>query len=41
MLKQPSSEYRGFRAAGIRLSEEMLPWSAHLSSANPSITGTK
>jgi argininosuccinate lyase len=25
MLKQPSSEYRGFRAAGIRLSEEMLP----------------
>jgi argininosuccinate lyase len=25
MLKQPSSQYRGFRAAGIRLSEEMLP----------------
>jgi argininosuccinate lyase len=25
MLKQPSSEYRGFRTAGIRLSEEMLP----------------
>jgi argininosuccinate lyase len=25
MLKQVSSEYRGFRAAGIRLSEEMLP----------------
>lgn len=25
MLKQPSSEYRGFRAAGIRLGEEMLP----------------
>ncbi len=25
MLKQPSSSYRGFRAAGIRLSEEMLP----------------
>ncbi len=25
MLKQPSSEYRGFRPAGIRLSEEMLP----------------
>ncbi len=25
MLKQPSSEYRGFRRAGIRLREEMLP----------------
>ncbi len=25
MLKQPSSQYRGFRAAGIRLREEMLP----------------
>src|SRR6266540_129580 len=25
MLKQPSPEYRGFRTAGIRLSEEMLP----------------
>jgi argininosuccinate lyase len=25
MLKQPSSDYRGFRRAGIRLSEEMLP----------------
>jgi argininosuccinate lyase len=25
MLKQPSPEYRGFRRAGIRLSEEMLP----------------
>ena len=25
MLKQPSSEYRGFRAPGIRLREEMLP----------------
>jgi argininosuccinate lyase len=25
MLKQTSSEYRGFRAAGIRLREEMLP----------------
>src|SRR5262250_923865 len=25
MLKQRSSEYRGFRAAGIRLSEDMLP----------------
>ncbi|MGH7388579.1 MAG: argininosuccinate lyase [Candidatus Rokuibacteriota bacterium] len=25
MLKQPSKEYRGFRTAGIRLSEEMLP----------------
>ena len=25
MLKQPSSEYRGFRAGGIRLREEMLP----------------
>lgn len=25
MLKQPSSEYRGFRTAGIRLGEEMLP----------------
>lgn len=25
MLKQPSSQYRGFRTAGIRLSEEMLP----------------
>ncbi len=25
MLKQPSPEYRGFRAAGIRLREEMLP----------------
>lgn len=25
MLKQPSREYRGFRTAGIRLREEMLP----------------
>jgi argininosuccinate lyase len=25
MLQQPSSEYRGFRTAGIRLREEMLP----------------
>jgi hypothetical protein len=25
MLKQPSAEYRGFRRAGIRLSEELLP----------------
>src|SRR5687767_13153957 len=25
MLKQPSPQYRGFRTAGIRLSEEMLP----------------
>lgn len=25
MLKQPSHEYRGFRRAGIRLAEEMLP----------------
>ncbi len=25
MLKQPSPEYRGFRAGGIRLREEMLP----------------
>jgi argininosuccinate lyase len=25
MLKQPSPEYRGFRRAGIRLGEEMLP----------------
>jgi len=25
MLKQPSSQYRGFRTPGIRLSEEMLP----------------
>jgi argininosuccinate lyase len=25
MLKQPSAQYRGFRAAGIRLREEMLP----------------
>ena len=25
MLKQPSEDYRGFRRAGIRLSEEMLP----------------
>ncbi len=25
MLKQKSSEYRGYRTAGIRLSEEMLP----------------
>ena len=25
MLKQPSSDYRGFRTAGIRLQEEMLP----------------
>ncbi len=25
MLKQPSSDYRGFRGAGIRLAEEMLP----------------
>lgn len=25
MLKQPSGEYRGFRTAGIRLREEMLP----------------
>ena len=25
MLKQKSSEYRGFRNAGIRLTEDMLP----------------
>jgi hypothetical protein len=25
MPKQPSSEYRGFRPAGVRLREEMLP----------------
>ena len=25
MLKQKSSEYRGYRTAGIRLSEEQLP----------------
>ena len=25
MLRQPSRSYRGFRTAGIRLSEEMLP----------------
>src|SRR5215470_6376177 len=25
MLKQPSPDYRGFRRAGIRLNEEMLP----------------
>ena len=25
MLKQPSSEYKGFRTRGIRLSEDMLP----------------
>jgi argininosuccinate lyase len=25
MLKQPSPQYRGFRAAGVRLREEMLP----------------
>jgi argininosuccinate lyase len=25
VLRQPSAEYRGFRTAGIRLSEEMLP----------------
>ena len=25
MLKQKSSEYRGYRTAGIRLREEMLP----------------
>jgi argininosuccinate lyase len=31
MLKQPSSEYRGFRTAGIRLGEEMLPQLARLS----------
>jgi argininosuccinate lyase len=30
MLKQPSSEYRGFRTAGIRLREEMLPNLARL-----------
>ena len=30
MLKQPSSEYRGFRAGGIRLREEMLPQLARL-----------
>ena len=31
MLKQPSSDYRGFRTAGIRLREEMLPQLARLS----------
>lgn len=31
MLKQPSREYRGFRTAGIRLREEMLPQLARLS----------
>jgi argininosuccinate lyase len=31
MLKQPSGEYRGFRTAGIRLREEMLPQLARLS----------
>lgn len=30
MLKQPSAEYRGFRAPGIRLREEMLPQLAQL-----------
>jgi argininosuccinate lyase len=30
MLKQRSSEYRGFRTPGIRLSEEMLPHLQHL-----------
>jgi argininosuccinate lyase len=30
MLKQPSPEYRGFRAGGIRLREEMLPQLARL-----------
>ncbi len=30
MLKQKSSEYRGYRTAGIRLSEEQLPQLAHL-----------
>jgi len=30
MLKQPSPEYRGFRAPGIRLREEMLPQLAQL-----------
>jgi len=30
MLKQPSPEYRGFRAPGIRLREEMLPQLARL-----------
>jgi hypothetical protein len=29
MLKQKSSEYRGYRTAGIRLSEEQLPQLAH------------
>jgi argininosuccinate lyase len=31
MLKQPSSEYRGYRTAGIRLREEMLPHLSKLS----------
>jgi argininosuccinate lyase len=30
MLKQKSSEYRGYRTAGIRLSEEQLPKLAEL-----------
>ena len=30
MLKQNSSEYRGFRTAGIRLREEMMPHLARL-----------
>src|SRR6478752_1185733 len=30
MLKQTSSEYRGFRTPGIRLTEEMLPHLQHL-----------
>ena len=31
MLKQPSRDYRGFRTAGIRLREEMLPQLTRLS----------
>ena len=30
MLKQKTSEYRGYRTAGIRLNEEMLPHLAQL-----------
>jgi len=37
MLKQESKEYRGFRAAGIRLNEEMLPQLASIMSGRTNI----
>lgn len=40
MWKQPSSEYRGVRAAGIRLREEMLPQFQKLAFSSPCCPST-